>query len=269
MGFLLKLGLLCLLVYLLFHHWMGDTWHEIRRLRTQNPQRTAFMGDIRRPVDQFWVDLPNISLSLQRAVIVAEDASFYSHRGVDFHELKESVKRNWRDQAFSRGFSTISMQLARNLFLSPNKEIGRKFREIVIALLLEWELGKQRILELYLNLIEWGPGVYGAEAAARYYFRISAAELSPQQAAFLAAIIPSPTRLGRQPISPYVQEHINVILQRMQRRWGMKLGQLLPDRNAFQNIDVEQLIEGGRIKIKRIPEANQYIAIGDLHLGRI
>jgi monofunctional biosynthetic peptidoglycan transglycosylase len=244
-GFLLKLLFLCLLAYLLFHHWMGDTMGEIRHLRTHNPQRTAFMGDVRRPVDQFWVSMSHISVYLQRAVIVAEDGAFYNHHGVDFHELKESIKRNLEDQAFSRGFSTISMQLARNLFLSPDKDLGRKVREIIIALLLEWELGKQRILELYLNLIEWGPGIYGVEAAAHYYFKTSAANLSPQQAAFLAAIIPSPTRLGRQPTSPYVQGRIDVIMNRMQRRWGMKLGHFLPDGHTLQDIDVEQVIHGG------------------------
>jgi monofunctional biosynthetic peptidoglycan transglycosylase len=219
---LLKFGTLVLLGFLAFQYWMGDTMTAIRRLRTENPQHTAFMGDVRRQVDQTWVPLTAISFNLQRAVIVAEDASFYQHHGVDFHELKESIKRNWQDGSFSRGFSTISMQLARNLFLSPNKEVRRKLKEIVIASLLELQLSKRRILELYLNVIEWGPGVYGAQAAAHYYFRESAAELSPEHAAFLASIIPSPTRLGRQPFSPYVQERIETILMRMQRRWGMR-----------------------------------------------
>lgn len=238
-GFLLKIGLLLLLAYLLFHHWMGDTWSEIRLLKTQNPQRTAFMGDHRRPVDQTWVPLADISIYLQRSVIVSEDASFYDHRGIDFHEFKESIKRNWRDHSFSRGFSTISMQLARNLFLSPSKKIGRKLREIVIAQLLEWELGKQRILELYLNLIEWGPGIYGAQAAALHYFGVAAADLTPEQAAFLAAIIPSPSRLGRNPSSPYLQERIQVILERVKRRWGMRLRELFPNRYAFQYIEIQ------------------------------
>src|SRR6185436_573989 len=139
-----------------------------------------------------YVRYGRISPLLVRAVLVAEDAAFFSHDGVDYDELRISMEKNWERLAFLRGASTITQQLAKNLYLSPSRNPYRKVRELMIARRLEAELPKARILELYLNLIEWGDEIWGAEAAARAYFGTSAADLSPEQAALLAGAIINP-----------------------------------------------------------------------------
>jgi monofunctional biosynthetic peptidoglycan transglycosylase len=174
------------------------TLPDVRVLRTQNPTTTAFIelrarqaiakGEEPRRV-QRWVAYSRISPSLIRAVIVTEDAAFWDHDGVDFQALKESMEVNLERMEFVRGASTITQQLAKNLYLSPSKNPIRKGREILIARRLEAELSKRRILELYLNVVEWGDGIYGAEAAARTYFRKSALELGPQESALLAGAL--------------------------------------------------------------------------------
>jgi len=166
-------------------------------------------------VIQNWVPLSHISPTLRRAVIVAEDDVFYDHRGVDFRAVRESFLRNLRTLRWARGFSTISMQVAKNLYLSQNKSLTRKILELMITQKVERTLPKNRILEIYLNIIEWGDHIYGAEAASRHYFKKSAAGLAPEEAAFLAAIIPSPRRWGRWPPSPVVARRQRTILRRM------------------------------------------------------
>ncbi len=137
-------------------------------------------GDTLRRV-QRWVPYSRISSNLTRAVLVAEDGTFWRHDGVDYDQLRDAVEVSVERMEFVRGASTITQQLAKNLYLSPSKNPIRKLRELIIARRLEAELSKQRILELYLNVIEWGDGIYGAEAAARQYFRTSAAQLGPQE----------------------------------------------------------------------------------------
>ncbi len=177
------------------------TLPDVRALRTSNPDSTAFQrlrareartkGQEPRRV-QHWVTYGQISPHLIRAVLAAEDSKFWRHEGVDFDQIKESVELNIERRAFARGASTITQQLAKNLYLSPSKNPIRKIRELLIARRLEAELPKHRILELYLNTIEWGDGIYGAEAAARTHLRKSASQLSPREAALLAAAIVSP-----------------------------------------------------------------------------
>ena len=220
MGYLIKLGALGLLIYLVIFHYWGDSITNVRSLRHHNPTRTAFMGDARRPVQQTWVSLSQMPRHLKQAVLIAEDGTFYQHWGIDFHEFKASLQKNIENRSFKRGFSTITMQLARNLYLTPNKDLTRKFKEILISFYMEWTLSKDRIFELYLNLIELGRGIYGVEAASQYYFSKSVAALSEREAVFLAAIIPSPQRLGRWPPTEYIEARMQVILQRMETRWG-------------------------------------------------
>ena len=163
------------------------TLPDVRPLRTTNPPTTAFMelrareardsGQTPRRV-QIWVRYGSISRDLVRAVLVAEDDAFWQHEGVDFTQLQESLQKDWERGRFVRGASTITQQLAKNLYLSPTRNPIRKLRELIIARRLEAELKKSRILEIYLNVIEWGDGIYGAEAAARTYFHKRAAELS-------------------------------------------------------------------------------------------
>ncbi len=177
------------------------TLPDVRSLRTRNPSTTAFIelrareaqaqGDRPRRV-QTWVSYPRISQNLKRAVLVTEDAAFWQHEGIDFDQLRDSIETNLERMEFARGGSTITQQLAKNLYLSPSKNPIRKVREFFIARRLEGELTKQRILELYLNVIEWGDGIYGAEAAARAYFGKSAADLSTSESALLAAAIANP-----------------------------------------------------------------------------
>jgi monofunctional glycosyltransferase len=177
------------------------TLPDVRPLRTANPSTTAFMelrarearakGEEPKRV-QRWVSYAKISPHLKRAVLVAEDSAFWQHDGIDYEQLKESMEVNLARGEFVRGASTITQQLAKNLYLSPSKNPVRKLRELVIARRLEAELSKQRILEIYLNVIEWGDGIYGAEAAARTYFKKPAADLGPQESALLAASIRNP-----------------------------------------------------------------------------
>jgi membrane peptidoglycan carboxypeptidase len=130
-------------------------------------------------------------------LLLGEDAGFWGHRGIDLGEIPAAIFTNWERGGVARGASTITQQLAKNLFLSPERRLGRKLQEVALAMLLEATLTKQRILEIYLNVIEWGPGLYGLRPAARHYFGKDAAELTPKQMAFLVAIIPGPIKYQR------------------------------------------------------------------------
>jgi monofunctional biosynthetic peptidoglycan transglycosylase len=181
------------------------TLPDVRVLRTENPDETAFMRlrdaearrDGREPKRLHrWVPYNRISSQLKRAVLVAEDSAFWQHDGIDLHQIRESMEINLERMEFARGGSTITQQLAKNLYLSPSKNPVRKIRELLIARRLEIALTKQRILEIYLNVIEWGDGIYGAEAAARTYFRKPASALTADEAALLAAAIINPRSLN-------------------------------------------------------------------------
>jgi monofunctional biosynthetic peptidoglycan transglycosylase len=177
------------------------TLPDVRQLATHNPKTTAFM-ELRRQEAQEagrkftirhrWVPYTQISNNLRRAVLVAEDAAFFEHEGVDLKELRASLEHNWEEGRFDRGASTITQQLAKNLYLSPSRNPMRKLKELLITRRLEAALTKRRILEIYLNVIEWGDGIFGAEAAARAYFGKPAAALSPEEAALLAGAIINP-----------------------------------------------------------------------------
>ncbi len=142
--------------------------------------------------EHVWVPYERISPALARAVVAGEDLRFFYHSGLDWSQIRVAVAQDWQEKRFARGASTITQQLAKNLFLSSSKNPFRKLHEALIAKELEHILGKRRILELYLNTVEWGDGIYGAEAAARHYFNTPASSLSIEQATFLAAIIPDP-----------------------------------------------------------------------------
>jgi len=159
--------------------------------------------------------LGRISPNLQRAVIVSEDASFYRHRGFDWQGIRDAATRNLDRGELQRGGSTITQQLAKNLYLSSEKNLMRKIHEALITRALEERLTKKRILELYLNVVEWGRGIYGAEAAARHHFGKSARDLSPAEAALLAAILPSPRRHDPLRVTPYLIKRQEQILRRM------------------------------------------------------
>jgi monofunctional biosynthetic peptidoglycan transglycosylase len=199
-----------------------------------NPQSTTFqrsemlrLATEKRQIawSQTWVDYEGISAHLKRAVIASEDAAFVDHAGVDWESMEKARSRNQQVQARAarpgaqasrlRGGSTITQQLAKNLLLSGERTVLRKGQELVLAWALELLLDKRRILELYLNHVEWGEGLFGAQAAARHYSRLDAARLSPDQAARLAVMLPAPKRFERQPGSAYLSGRSATILARM------------------------------------------------------
>ncbi len=204
--------------------YMYVTLPDVRRLRTENPPTTAFIElraqeaarAGRRPKrEQMWVSYSRISPELKRAVLVAEDDAFWQHNGVDLVQLRRSLELDWQRGEFVRGGSTITQQLAKNLYLSPSRNPLRKLRELLIARRLEAELPKMRIFEIYLNVIEWGDGVYGVEAAARTYFGVPASALGRDQAALLAAAIVNPRGLNPSRPSRGLLRRQQIILQRM------------------------------------------------------
>ena len=200
------------------------TLPDVRPLRAANPSTTAFMELRAReahargvPVtrDWRWVPYARISSSLKKAVIVTEDGAFWQHEGIDYEQLRDAVETNWERGEFARGASTITQQLAKNLYLSPSKNPIRKLKELLITRRLEVELSKQRILELYLNAIEWGDGIWGAEAAARRYFHKSAADLSATESALLAAAIANPHLMDPGHPSARLRRRQQMIMHRM------------------------------------------------------
>lgn len=200
--------------------YLYATFPDVHALRTKNPKTTALMelrdqeyrqkgGKSSR--QQIWVTYGAISEHLKKAVLISEDASFFSHTGVDVKELQEALKKDWETGSFARGGSTITMQLAKNLYLNPSKNPLRKAKEVIIAWQLEQALSKRRIFEIYLNVVEWGANVYGAEAAARHYFGKAAVNLDILEAATLAALLPSPRNSREKSLT----HRRNLILSRM------------------------------------------------------
>ena len=200
------------------------TLPDVRLLKLSNPSSTAFTdlrasearakGQTPRHV-QRWVGYSQISADLKRAVLVAEDSAFWQHEGLDWEQMQESLEADWARGRLLRGGSTITQQLAKNLYLSPSKNPLRKLRELIIARRLEAELRKSRILELYLNVIEWGDGIYGADAAARTYFQSPASTLGPRESALLAAAISNPRVLSPAHPSVRLVRRQQLILRRM------------------------------------------------------
>jgi monofunctional biosynthetic peptidoglycan transglycosylase len=202
-------------------------YSSIRQLRTKNAGETAFMREQDTNAKkenrsfhkmQYWIPLRSIPQDAIDAVIVSEDGTFWSHNGFDWFEFKESVERNFEEGRAVRGASTITQQLVKNLYLSSSKNPLRKLKEWILTWYMEQQLNKSRILEIYLNVIEWGDGVYGIEAASRYYFDKSAPNLNREECARLAAIIPSPRRHRADVDSKYVLRRSKLILERMDAR---------------------------------------------------
>jgi len=200
------------------------TLPDVRPLVKSNPRTTAFMDlrddearaagkDLHR--EQTWVIYSRISPHLKRAVLVAEDAAFWDHDGVDYRELQKSLELDWARGQLTRGASTITQQLAKNLYLSPSKNPLRKLRELIIARRLEAELKKARIFEIYLNVVEWGDGIYGIEAAAQSYFGVAASALGPQDSALLAGALINPRLLNPAHPTPRLLRRQQIILGRM------------------------------------------------------
>ena len=189
-----------------------------------NPESTSFMREQlsalqeknpKATLQHVWVPYARISVNLKRAIIASEDANFSDHDGVDWDALEKAYERNNQKHKVVRGGSTITQQLAKNLFLSGSRTYLRKGEELIIAFMLEALMDKERIYEIYLNSVEFGSGIFGAEAAARHYYGISAASLAPGQAARLAVMLPNPRFFDRHQDSDYLARRADVILRRM------------------------------------------------------
>lgn len=219
---LLVRGLLALLlIVVLYQLWI---FLHICWWINHNPSSTAFMddrlvilqeNDPKAKLRHKWVEYKHISRNLKRAVIAAEDAKFVEHEGFDWDGIQKAYEKNLKKGRIVAGGSTISQQLAKNLFLSTQRTPWRKVEEMIITVMLEKMMSKQRIFEIYLNVIEWGNGVFGAEAAARRYFGASARQLSPYQAARLAAMIPNPRFYDKRGGTRYLARRTATIQARM------------------------------------------------------
>ncbi|MEW5942978.1 MAG: monofunctional biosynthetic peptidoglycan transglycosylase [Pseudomonadota bacterium] len=210
-----------LAVVVLYQVWIfGHVWWWV----DHNPSTSAFMEDrlaamLEKDPDaelkHKWVPYNRISMNLKRALIAAEDAKFVDHEGFDWEGIQKAYEKNLKKGKVVAGGSTISQQLAKNLFLSTKRTPWRKAEEAVITLMLEQMMSKRRIFEIYLNVIEWGNGVFGAEAAARHYYKTSAANLSPEQAAKLAAMVPNPRYYDTHRNARGLARKTGIILARM------------------------------------------------------
>ena len=189
-----------------------------------NPSSTSFMRQQRAALQKVdpnarlkfeWVDYERISGNLKRAIIASEDANFSGHEGIDWDALQKAYDKNTQRGKVVSGGSTITQQLAKNLFLSGERSYLRKGQEVVIAYMLEYWMDKERIYEIYLNVVEWGNGVFGAQAAARYYYGVPAASLSASQAARLAVMLPNPRYYDAHRQSAYLVKRTGLILRRM------------------------------------------------------
>ena len=202
------------------------TLPDVRALARENPKTTAFMeirkaqarreGRDKFTIRQQWIPYKSISPFLRRAVIVTEDAAFFDHDGIDLNEIKASLEKNWEEGQFLRGGSTITQQLAKNLYLSESRNPLRKIKELLIARRLEDALTKQRIFEIYLNMIEWGDGIFGCEVASRVYFGKSCANLDVPEAALLAGSIINPRVHSPANPTKRLLRRQQIILRRMQ-----------------------------------------------------
>jgi monofunctional biosynthetic peptidoglycan transglycosylase len=213
-----------LLLFALFFLYQLTITAQVVWFRWFDPQSTAFIDaerqrlaelDPPQQIDQRWVKYQDISVNAKRAVMSAEDTGFADHAGIEWDAIERAFRANAQSGSIRFGGSTITMQLAKNLFLSSDRSYLRKAQEIAIALLIDAVMDKPRILELYLNVAEWGVGVFGIEAAAQHYFGRSAARLTARQAAWLAAILPSPKRYDLNRQSRWIERKTGIIMRRM------------------------------------------------------
>jgi monofunctional glycosyltransferase len=214
------------IVFIIFVAYQGYVLVKLWWWTDHNPSSTAFMEarleimHAKNPAAKLqnqWVPYSKISNNLKRAILVAEDDKFVDHEGFDWEGMQKALEKNQKKGKVVAGGSTISQQLAKNLFLSGERSLIRKGEEAIITYMMEWMMDKERILEIYLNVIEWGDGVFGVEAAARHYFGVGAGQLSPEQSAKLAAMVPRPRFYDHNRNAPWLQKKTQIILERMPR----------------------------------------------------
>jgi len=232
-----------LLFFLLYSLLMPD----ISKWKKENPKKTAFMQYREKQwkekgrginIHKIWVPLSNISPYLIKAVLIAEDDKFWRHEGFDYEAIRKAIERDLKAKRLKFGGSTLSQQLARNLYLSPEKSLLRKMSEALITWRMEKVLSKRRILELYLNVVEWGEGIFGIEAASRHYYGKPSYELTPFEATRLAAILPSPKRYNPLGDQRYVTTRANDIYNIMIQR-----GIIAPEYEEMNETGESSLVE--------------------------
>lgn len=223
---------------------------DVGEYAKKNPDKTAFMlwreaqwaeKGLKKRIAKRWVPIGQVSPALLKAVLIGEDDKFYQHEGFDFDAMEQAMEKNVKAGRFKAGASTISQQLTKNLFLSPEKSLTRKFREAILTWRLERALSKRRILELYVNVAEWGDGIFGIEAAARHYFGKPASQLSTMEAARLAAVLPNPIRFVATSDQKYVTFRAGLIHNIMVRR-----GIAIDDFQEVMEAKDEPGLEGGK-----------------------
>ena len=230
---------------------------DIQKLKKENPGKTSFMEYREKEwekkgrkytIHQEWVPISTISPYLMKAVLIAEDDKFWKHEGFDYEAIQKALEKDIKAKRFKLGGSTISQQLAKNLYLSPARNPIRKIAEAAITWKMERVLSKRRILELYLNVVEWGEGIFGAEAASRHYFGKSSSALTPEEAARLAAVLPNPRKYNPTGDQRYVANRSGLIYSIMVKR-GIVIpeygevteGGILPSGNGSNGEPIERL----------------------------
>jgi monofunctional biosynthetic peptidoglycan transglycosylase len=217
------LSILLISIFLIYSFIFPD----VSRLKKENPKKTSFMEYREKEwkqkgkkyrIIQRWVPLSRISPYLIKAVLIAEDDKFWSHEGFDYEAMQKAIEKDIKAKKFKLGGSTVSQQLAKNLYLSPSKNPIRKIREAIITWRMERTISKRRILEIYLNVVEWGEGIFGIEAASQHYFGKSASSLSPEEASRLASVLPNPRKYNPVGTGKYVTHRSNLIYNIMVRR---------------------------------------------------
>lgn len=209
--------------------WLFFAIPNVKQLKTHHPQTSAFMQEDPHLKNKYFlknpknfIELKNISSKMLKAVLVSEDDMFFKHEGFNWNEIKKSFWINIKAFSFERGASTISQQLVKNLYLSRSKNLYRKFKEAIITYALEKHLSKKRILELYLNVIEFGKGIYGIKNASEFYFHKHPSDLSLEESAFLVALLPHPKKYGKKPYPKVTYTRQRRIMRRV-IKYGIKL----------------------------------------------
>ena len=224
-----------------FYFYLGLP--DVSGLKTKNPRSTALMvqryraakqTDATYRIRQRWIDFEAIPKLLRETVRITEDASFYQHSGIDYAELKAAIKKNWQKGEYARGASTITQQLAKNLYLSTEKSIIRKIKELLITIRLEKNLSKDRIFEIYLNVIEWGPGIFGVNMASQYYFHKSVGDLTLEEMVRLVAVIPQPLKINPTENSDWLKWKARWILDALRRYAYIDQTQYQTTHDRFQ-----------------------------------
>jgi monofunctional biosynthetic peptidoglycan transglycosylase len=234
---LIRNALLLIVLFLVVDIARYAVYPDVSKLADTNPEKTAFMeyreaewkrDGLDKTIRQRWVPLKKVSPALIKSVLISEDDKFWKHEGFDYVAIEKAVERNVKERQFKFGASTITQQLVKNLYLSPSKNPVRKIQEAILTWRIERELSKRRILELYVNIAEWGDGIFGIEEAARHYYGTSAAGLSASQASKLAAVLPNPIRFQPNGSSSFVRSRSKRIYAIM-----LKRGVVVPD---FQEV---------------------------------